>query len=173
MESEGSESADRLMGKGREEYSPEYFTHILEQYKLYVGMADRISQRRQMAHAFFIAVNTALVAFLGLASPDKLEMPESLWFPAVGTAGAILSYTWYRLIRSYRDLNSGKFKVIFKIERQLPIKPYEAEWELLGSGQDPSLYRPFTRVEALIPWVFMLLYAMLTLGTLIGEWTAF
>ena len=172
MTSEESECTDYLMGKGREEYSPEYFTHILEQYKLYVGMADRISQRRQMAHAFFIAVNTALVALLGLASPDELELPDSLWFPAVGIAGVILSFTWYRLIRSYRDLNSGKFKVIFQIERQLPIRPYEAEWEILGRGQDPSLYRPFTRIESLIPWVFMLLYVMLIMGTVICDLTA-
>ena len=172
MKSEESGSTDHLMGKGREEYSPEYFTHILEQYKLYVAMADRISQRRQMAHAFFIAVNTALVALLGLASPDKLELPESLWFPAIGIAGAILSFTWYRLIRSYRDLNSGKFKVICQIERQLPIRPYEAEWGILGSGQDPSLYRPFTRIESFIPWVFMLLYVMLVLGIVIGDLTA-
>ena len=169
MKSEESECTGHLMGKGREEYSTEYFTHILEQYKLYVGMADRISQRRQMAHAFFIAVNTALVALLGLASPDRLELSGSLWYPAVGIAGAILSFTWYRLIRSYRDLNNGKFKVIFQIERQLPIKPYEAEWEILGSGKDTSLYRPFTRIEALIPWVFMLLYVMLILGTVIGD----
>ena len=169
MKSDRSESRDRLMGKSREEYSPEYFTHILEQYKLYVGMADRISQRRQMAHAFFIAVNTVLVALLGLASPDKLELPESLWFPAVSIAGAVLSFTWYRLIRSYRDLNNGKFKVILQIERQLPIKPYEAEWDILGQGQDPALYRPFTKIETLVPWVFVLLYAMLILASLIGE----
>ena len=42
--------------------SPE---HALEQYKLYVEMADRISARRQTANSFFLSVNTAIVALLG------------------------------------------------------------------------------------------------------------
>jgi len=29
-----------------EEYGPEYRAHLMEQYKLYVEMADRVSQRR-------------------------------------------------------------------------------------------------------------------------------
>src|SRR2546426_1964670 len=37
----------------------------LEQYKLYVEMADRISARRQTANEFFLSVNTVIVALLG------------------------------------------------------------------------------------------------------------
>jgi hypothetical protein len=40
---------------------------------------------------------------------------------------------WYRLVRSYKDLNSAKFKVIHEIEKSLPISPYDAEWEAVGS----------------------------------------
>ena len=35
---------------------------MFEQYKLYVEMADRISQRRMNANTFFISVNTLLCA---------------------------------------------------------------------------------------------------------------
>src|SRR5262245_9792406 len=39
--------------------------HLLEQYKLYVEMADRISQRRGTANTFFLTVNTAIIGALG------------------------------------------------------------------------------------------------------------
>src|SRR5215211_423888 len=54
-----------------DKYGGEYQNHLLEQYKLYVQMADKISERRQSANSFFLTINTALIAFLGLvASPN-------------------------------------------------------------------------------------------------------
>lgn len=68
---------------------------------------------------------------------------------------SIRYFTWYRLLRSYKDLNSAKFKVIHEIEAQLPLAPYDMEWEKVGKGQNSKLYLPFTHVEVLIPWVFL------------------
>ena len=65
---------------------------------------------------------------------------------------------WYRLVRSYRDLNSAKFTVIHEIEKKLPISPYDAEWEAVGRGSNSRLYLPFTHVEIFIPWVFLVLH---------------
>ena len=75
----------------------------------------------------------------------------------------LLSFTWYRLIVSYRQLNSGKFKVIHAIESQLPLRPYDAEWTAVGRGENPKLYRPFTAIETWVPWVFLVLYLGLAL----------
>ena len=47
------------------DYPPEYYSHALEQYKLSVEMADRVSQRRQSANVFFLTVSSSLIAFLG------------------------------------------------------------------------------------------------------------
>ena len=58
-----------LAGKDRQDYPAEYHAHALEQYKLCVEMADRISQRHQTAHAFFLTVNAGLIALLGWALP--------------------------------------------------------------------------------------------------------
>src|SRR3954468_12538694 len=86
--------------------------HLLEQYKLYVGMADKISDRRQAANSYFLAVNSALLAFVGYVTTK--ETSDYLWL--LGLAGMALSYLWYRIVRSYRDLNSAKFVVIQAIE---------------------------------------------------------
>jgi hypothetical protein len=165
---------EALYNSSPSEYGEQYRNHLLEQYKLYVQMADNISARRQSANSFFLTVNTALIAFLGLvASPNvgsdagvaaSLPLP---WILVVSAAGAVLCYTWYRLVRSYKDLNSGKFKVVHAIESRLPVSPYDAEWEALGRGENPKLYLPFTHVEIWIPWVFAALYIVLAIVNVI------
>jgi hypothetical protein len=146
-------------------YGDQYQNHLLEQYKLYVQMADKISDRRQAANNFFLTVNTALIAFLGLvAAPDIGSGPSATahpplpWVVVVSAAGVVLCYTWYRLVRSYKGLNSGKFKVVHAIESKLPSSPFDAEWEAVGRGKDSKRYLPFTKVEIRIPGVFGLLY---------------
>ncbi|MCJ7502006.1 MAG: hypothetical protein MUP80_02965 [Acidobacteriia bacterium] len=154
------------------EYGPDYRSHLLEQYKVYVEMADRVSARRQSANAFFLSMNTALLAFVGVVA--RLAPSESLlpWLVAVCFAGVIVCYCWYRLVRSYKDLNSGKFKVIHAIEARLPLAPYDAEWVTIGKGENPKLYLPFTHVEAVIPWVYLVLYVGLAGFTLVRSlWT--
>ena len=153
--------ATSLRGVSSENYGPAYQDHSLEIYKLCLEMADRISQRREKANAFFLAVNTALVALLaGNAFGASSDSPRTLEI-LVPIAAVALCYLWHRIIRSYRDLNSAKFKVIHAIEQQLPLRPYDAEWESVGRGNNPALYLPFTRVERVVPWLFMILHGAL------------
>ena len=134
--------------------------HRMEQYKLYLEMADRISARRQTANSYFLTLNTVL---LSLVSYLSLGTEQKKWYWLVAIAGIVLSYMWYRLIRSYRDLNSAKFKVIHEIEAMLPMAPYDAEWEAVGRGKAPELYLPFTHVEIYVPWVFLILHVAVVL----------
>jgi hypothetical protein len=78
----------------------------------------------------------------------------------IALAGIAISFMWYRLIRSYRDLNSAKFQVLHQIEKKLPISPFDAEWEAVGRGKNSKLYLPFTNIEVGIPWVFLLLHVV-------------
>jgi len=152
--------SDKLYSVQKEEYGGEYNSHVIEIYKLYLEMADRISSRRQSANSFFLSINTAIVAIVGYVQLGKRADEAIEFYWVVGLAGVALCYTWYRLIRSYRGLNSGKFKVIHQIEKQLPLSPYDAEWEVIGRGKDSKLYLPFTRVETVVPWVFLALHLL-------------
>ncbi len=151
----------------KSDYNTDYSTHYIEQYKLYVEMADRISARRQSANSFFLSVNTAIVVLIGYIQLDQTRSSNQLLYFLVSVAGMILCYTWYRLIRSYKDLNLGKFKVIHALEQKLPVAPYDAEWESLERGKNPKLYLPFTRVEMIVPWVFFLLHFSVFVQTLL------
>jgi hypothetical protein len=130
--------------------------HILEQYKIYQESIESISSRRQTANSFFVTINTALIALVSYLHLGSKTSTEYYWLVAL--AGIVISYMWYRLIRSYRDLNSAKFKVLYEIEKSLPISPFDAEWEAVGRGKNPDLYLPFTRIEMAIPWVFLTLH---------------
>lgn len=131
----------------------QYNAHLFEQYKVYLASAENISNRRQTANAFFVSLNAALVSLL-----SYLSLGDSNSFWVVAFVGATISYMWYRLVRSYKDLNSAKFKVINEIEKALPIRPYNAEWEAVGKGEEPDLYMPFTKIELHIPRIFILLH---------------
>jgi hypothetical protein len=146
-------------GISPEQYPQTAFqNHLLEQYKLYVEMADRISQRRGAANTFFLSINTALIGALGAFFKD-VPRPGLLAF---AFAAIVLCVVWYALIQSYRNLNTAKFKVIGALERKLPASPYwAAEWTALGKGEDKIRYRPLTHLEPYVPIAFVGAYLFL------------
>lgn len=142
----------------KKQYGNNYDIHYLEQYKMYIEMTDRISNRRQSANSFFLTVNTAVVAIIGYVQLGEVAGKSQAFYWLVSIAGMLLCYSWYRLIRSYKDLNTGKFAVIHALEKKLPTAPYDAEWESLGGGKNPKLFLPFTEVEIIVPWIFLLIH---------------
>jgi len=145
----------------------------METYKLAVEMADRLSARRATANAFFLTVNTTLVAVVGL----KDQTSGSVLLPvSVCLAGVAVAVCWWFLLRNYRRLNEAKFAVINKIETEhLPIKPFLDEWALLSSGDTATGrlakvragLRQLGNVERIVPIVFALLYVMLLAGRML------
>jgi hypothetical protein len=76
-------------------------------------------------------------------------------------AVALLCFIWWRVVYSYRQLNSAKFKVVHALEQMLPVAPFDAEWSALGRGMDARRYLPLTHVENWVPVCFGLLYVLL------------
>ena len=157
VKSDGTQEV--LFGVTPEEYGERYQSDYLEMYKSYVVSVDHTSSRRQTANSFFLTLNTAILAFLGYVKPSFGQPIGRLTILAT-IGGIVICYVWYRLILSYKGLNSGKFKVIHMIENRLPISPYNAEWEAVGRGKDVKKYRPFTRIEIWIPWIFVIIYVI-------------
>lgn len=153
-----SNKLDEAQLNAAEGYGAEYHTHLLAQYKLYVEMMDRISSRRHSTNTYFLSINTALIAFLGAASAVGLDVLSIGWTAFVAVSGLILCYCWYRLVKSYKGLNEGKFIVIQELEQRLPATPFTDEWKRIGEGKDPKLYLPFTRIESYVPCIFGALF---------------
>ena len=150
-----------LFSKKENEYGSDYKTHLFEQYKLYVESVEKTSDRRQQANNYFITINTALVSLIGLSFQIKF-FDDAAWMKAVlALVGLIICVVFWYLIRSYKQLNTGKFAVIHQIEKNLPLALYKHEWEILGEGKSKKIYYPFSHVELLIPWVFGIIYVFL------------
>lgn len=131
---------------------------LLEQYKIYVEMADRVSARRGLTNTFFLTLNSAIFAAIGFAV-GRIAHPASwlLVFPMIVFVAQCLAWFW--LVRSYRQLNGAKYAVIGALEERLPASPYwRAEWKALGEGRDPARYWPLTHLEQWIPLLFAITY---------------
>jgi len=143
-----------------------YQAAIMEQYKLYVEMADRTSARRSLTNAFFLTLNTGILGALGLIFSGTVRFepwPFSIAFAIL----SVQSVAWFAILRSYRQLSSAKFRVIGAIEDRLPASPYwRAEWAALGSGHDKSRYWPLTQLEQWVPPVFGFAYIALFVAAL-------
>ncbi len=135
-----------------------YQAAILEQYKLYVEMADRISARRALANTFFVTLNTAVLTLIGTLWKNGPHVAVGLLVLPLAILLA-LCLAWFWLVRSYRQLNSGKFAVIGALERRLPASLYwSAEWKALGEGRDKARYWPLTHLEQWVPCLFAAAY---------------
>lgn len=138
-----------------------YQNHILEQYKLCVEMADRVSARRNMANTFFLTLHTLILGAVAFAYEKGLKFGNKVVVVFLLVAVLALCFSWWRIVKSYRQLNTAKFKVIGEFEKRLPSSPFwGAEWKALGEGKDPKLYRPLTIVENWVPIIFGFLYVV-------------
>lgn len=150
------------------ELPSEQVSLAFEQYKLYVELTDRISERRQTANSFFVGVNTGIVALLGFLGPDRQFVRAERVYFLISVAGVVLCLLWYRIIRSYRDLNTARFAIIHEMEETLPFRPYTAEWQHVGHGNVSRLYKPLTHIETGVPWLFFVLYCGVFLALILG-----
>jgi|tagenome__1003787_1003787.scaffolds.fasta_scaffold20957989_4 hypothetical protein len=134
---------------------------ILEQYKLCIEMADRASARRGITNTFFLALNTALVAFAG-AVWGKTQGPHE-WIVVFALAAAIAEcVVWERIVHSYAVLSNAKFEVVMELESRLPAAAFGHEWDRLEHAN----YRQLSHVERLVPLVFAAAYLAAAIFTL-------
>jgi len=133
----------------------------LDLYKIIVQSSEGLVSRRQGVNTFFLTMNGALLTACGLivqiSGGTELAVAGIL---VLVVAGAILCAAWKSLIVSFGQLNRGKFRVINTIERYLKVAVYGAEWEALGRGEDPKIYRSFTSREIWVPYSLFILYAV-------------
>lgn len=140
--------------------SEKYQEAILEQYKLYVEMADRVSARRALTNTFFLTLNTSIFTVFGVVW--SAQPAVTTWWLAIPLAAMLgQCAAWFYLVRSYRQLNTAKYQVVGALEERLPASPYwKAEWVTLGEGKDRAKYWPLTHLEQWVPVMFGAIYVV-------------
>ncbi|MXW12384.1 MAG: hypothetical protein F4Z73_05875, partial [Synechococcus sp. SB0668_bin_13] len=92
---------------------------LLEIYKLHAELADRVSQRREGANRLHVSLLSAFLVFLAaLLRFGSGEIPASVLLLFSGIIGMAVSGSWYIVIRSYRQLNKGKFATLHELEQK-------------------------------------------------------
>jgi hypothetical protein len=158
VESEPDEISQVLMPNGPPS-TPEDKAQLLELYKVMVQSSEALVARRLGTNTFFLTVNGALVAAIGLFVRQSANLrSHGLAIAIFCLAGFIVAGRWHTLLVSFGQLNAGKFAVIFRIEKVLPAAIFNAEWEALKSGTDKRRYRTFTASERRLPIIFMGIY---------------
>lgn len=123
---------------------------IFEQYKLYVEMANDISNRRDNTNKFYLTLISALFGIvMGILKIYGNDL--FLIFPLIFCI--FISYLWISHINEYKKLNEGKFKIINYIENYLPLKCFTIEWKLIKPE-----YSEITSKEKLIPIIFIIFF---------------
>jgi hypothetical protein len=156
----GSVLWNQFVPEDYEEPRDKYVAAIMEQYKLYVEMMDRVSARRGLANTFFLTLNSVIVTIIGIFWRNQpQDAPSWALIPfLIIVLGQCLAWRW--LIQSYVSLNNAKLTVIGTLEERLPASPYwRAEWKALGDQtEDWQKYKPILRWEQLTPIYFALAY---------------
>ncbi len=105
----------------------------LKIYELYLNGIEKVSDRRGRAINHFITINSVILLGIGflikhLAGYEYVDVLLSgLLF-----VGFCLCILFYRIVDSYQEMNSIKFKILHKIEKGfLSIQPYIDEHNLL------------------------------------------
>ncbi|MDV2503818.1 MAG: hypothetical protein RX318_07675 [bacterium] len=156
-----------LYPKGTQ-FSEQELSVLMEQYKLFVDTSEKLVSRRQTVNTFFLSINALVLSGLGAIAKELLTNRIAIiGILAISIAGILLCIGWRRLVHTHRQLNAGKFAVIHLLEEQLPASLFKAEWEALGQGKDKKKYVPFTKTEATIPIIFIILYSISILSGII------
>ena len=147
------EAAKILLSQPESEYGEKYRNDFLTQFRDYVGSADNISERREKANSYFLAIN---IGFIGASAYFDINSAQAAYIQAI--VGLMICFVWGRMIESYKTLNGSKFQVIQLMERNLPLSPYAAE-EFVQDNS-PKKHRSLSSVEKWVPGVFAVLHIL-------------
>ena len=153
-------AALNVLSNGRqlaEENRKEYF----ELYKVMVESSEALVARRQGVNTFFLTINGVLLTAIGLfiQGGGRLQL-QAGGISILAVAGSSLCFAWRTLLISFGQLNTGKFIIINAMEEELSAAIYTAEWQALGRGEDPSVYRSFTTRETWVPILLGMTYLL-------------
>ena len=142
-----------LINKNYKEKSNE---HLLKQYDMFVQSSEQISLNRMSTNKFYLGVSTVIFAIASYLTILK----NPLFVTLLSFVGMFLCLSWINSIKSYKRLNSAKFKIIHELEEHLPANLFKKEDEYLN-------YRyTLTNLEQFIPVLIIVLYGFIIIFSL-------
>jgi hypothetical protein len=133
----------------------DYDKLLLEQYKIMISSTEKVTDARQKANVFFLTIITSIISLSFFVGKEfYFHRGAVLLMILLSLVCMLLVIFWYYTINSYRQLNTGKFQLIFEFEERLHSSLYEREWKILKDGVN---YRETSSIEKAIVIVFFIL----------------
>ena len=154
-------------------YGNNFQAHLLEQYKLLVGMTERTIDRRKQTNSFYVSLLSGLLTVITIAtSQDIIQFQntqfQSVAFLAVAILGMILCVVWFANIQVYQQDNSSHYKVINKLEKYLPYPCIDRAWKLSQGYRKSQLEFIPSNVEKIVPLLLVIPYIGLFIYSLLN-----
>jgi|GEM_PF-1214887 len=120
----------------------------IEQYKIMVSSTEKVTDQRMKVNNLFFTITSSILSVALIFGKTYSFMPLSVFAMTILTLLALItSYFWEKLVASYGKLNTGKFKLINQLEKELRTNMFEDEWQILISE---IKYEPNTKTETKI-----------------------
>jgi hypothetical protein len=146
--------------------------HKFDEYKLFVGSTQHLSERRQAATQTYLSVNTAIFAILALLVKEAGLKGGTL----VGVSlplflvGILACLIWHRIIMQYKELIGWRYDQLMAMERAMPESHqiYVKESEEFFKPRQEKKKFGFSRLEVWLPRLFLVLYLIYGTGLLLA-----
>lgn len=130
---------------------------FFEQYKLVVGIADNLTERRSRLNQFYITLLSSIFAVILLVLKGEIDGSVARFsLLTVSLIGMVISYVWRENVKSYKALSKAKFDLINDMEKELPYPYFTKEWSELKKAKYPGLTKWELRLPGLIGLVCLL-----------------
>jgi hypothetical protein len=141
---------------------------LLEQYKLAVEMAARLSIKRQDANNFYIGLVSIFGVLYSLLDKLPSSLTQTIWRDVLPILAVAWCFVWWFAILSYRRINKAKWNAIYELERDLPAQPFLSEKEYLSGDkkldkdkvESPGSFA-LSKLELLMPILVGIIFLLL------------
>lgn len=134
----------------------------IEQYKIMVSSTEKVTaQRMKVNNLFFTVTSTILSITFILGKTYHFNVLSIIGMFLLTSLTLLSSFYWQNLIKAYGKLNTGKFQVINRIEKELRTNMFDEEWQIL---KNEIGYKSNTKTETQIIVGFRIFIIALLVG---------
>lgn len=137
---------------------------LVEQYKMLLSTSESLIERRQKLTTTFLTIFSALLPVLTFMLSQKITF-MNIGCTIISLISILLCFSWRNAILSYGKSNAAKFAILEEMEKEFPASMFASEWVVLR--KTTSRYKSFTSRETLIPLLFVAVYALFMVVSII------
>jgi len=104
----------------------------IEQYKIMVSSTEKVTDARSKVNNLFFTITSTILSISFIIVKNYEFKVISIVATIILTMLAFTTtFFWEKLIKSYGKLNTGKFKLVDRLEKELRTNMFEEEWKIL------------------------------------------